>query len=45
MTLEDFCSKSRQKVSLAKSKVFFSKNVRDGIAENISNDPGIDHKI
>lgn len=40
--LDEFCSKSGQKVSLQKSKVFFSKNTKNEDAVNLSNLLGID---
>lgn len=40
--LEDFCNNSGQKVNLGKSKVFFSKNVREDTAAMLSTELGID---
>lgn len=39
--LERFCAASRQKVSLAKSKIFFSENVSRDLAKLISDESGI----
>lgn len=40
--LNDFCSSSDQKINLQKSKVFFSKNVRNDVADQLSQELGIE---
>lgn len=42
--LERFCAASGQKVSLAKSKIFFSENVSQDLAKLISDESGITSK-
>lgn len=38
--LDEFCAASGQRVSVAKTKIFFSKNVSSALAENISRNSG-----